>query len=192
MGPKTGSNRSFAVRDAARPWAAAVSPDPRTAWERRGGFERGGWRGVSGGVVEGGGRGRGGGAYSCIVCLSHFTNDYAPLSRRSTVPTPNRDNSNSWALITLFPYYMDTFVIILSSSCFAAFGHHLSPRIAIVFSLLAIVPNSSMSHSSISLFSSSTSRPSLYISHYPTMWVIFSIALPHGHPVHLPPPPGYR
>ena len=46
----------------------------------------------------------GGGAYSFVACLSHLTIDHASLSRRSTVPTPNRDTSNIWALITLFPY----------------------------------------------------------------------------------------
>ena len=45
----------------------------------------------------------GGGAYSFVACLSHLTIDDASLLRRSTVPTPNRDTSNIWALITLFP-----------------------------------------------------------------------------------------
>ena len=40
------------------------------------------------------------GAYSFVVCLSHFTIDHAFLSRRSTVPTPSRDTSNIWVLIT--------------------------------------------------------------------------------------------
>ena len=44
------------------------------------------------------------GAYSFIACLSHLIIDHASLSRRSTVPTPNRDTSNIWALTTLFPY----------------------------------------------------------------------------------------
>ena len=47
--------------------------------------------------------GRGGEAYSFVACLSHLTIDHASLSRRSTVPTHNRDTSNFWALITLFP-----------------------------------------------------------------------------------------
>ena len=37
---------------------------------------------------------------------------------------------------------------ILSPSCFPVCGHHLSPRIAIVFSLLSSLRNSSMSHPS--------------------------------------------
>ena len=36
----------------------------------------------------------GGGGYSSVACLSHLTIDHASLSRRSTVPTPNRDTSN--------------------------------------------------------------------------------------------------
>ena len=43
------------------------------------------------------------GAYSSVACLSHLALDHASLSRRSTVPTPNRDTSNIWALITLLP-----------------------------------------------------------------------------------------
>ena len=49
-------------------------------------------------------RGGWGGAYSFVACLSHLTIDHASLSRRSTVPTPNRDTSNIWALMTLLPY----------------------------------------------------------------------------------------
>ena len=41
------------------------------------------------------------------------------------------------------------YLLIFSPSCFAVCGHHLSHRIAIVFSLLSSVPNFSMSHSSI-------------------------------------------
>ena len=47
--------------------------------------------------------GGGGKAYSFAACPSHLTLDHASLSRRSTVPTPNRDTFNIWALITLFP-----------------------------------------------------------------------------------------
>ena len=47
-----------------------------------------------------------GGAYSFVACLSHLAIDHTPLSRGSTVPTPNnRDTSNIWAIITL-PYIM--------------------------------------------------------------------------------------
>ena len=50
-----------------------------------------------------GGGGWGGGGYSLVACLCHSTIDYASLSRRSTVPTPNRDTSNTWAVSTFFP-----------------------------------------------------------------------------------------
>ena len=50
------------------------------------------------------GGGEGGGAYSFVACLGHLTIDHASLSRRSTVPTPNRDTSNIWALVALLPY----------------------------------------------------------------------------------------
>ena len=73
---------------------------------------------------------------------------------------------------------------------FAVCGHHLSPRIAIVFSLSS-VPNSSMSHLSIFLISSNTSRSSqLYFtfSHY----VSSTLLLCHkGTPLHLLPPLDY-
>ena len=50
-------------------------------------------------------RTRGGGAgLSFVAFLSHLTIDHASFSRRSTVPTPSRDTSNVWALITLLPY----------------------------------------------------------------------------------------
>ena len=69
----------------------------------------GGWEvgvGVVGavGVEDGSGGTLGGGGYSFVACLDHLTFDHASLSRRSTVPTPNRDTSNIWALITLLPY----------------------------------------------------------------------------------------
>ena len=59
----------------------------------------------------------GGGAYSFVACLinSYLGIDQAPFSKRSTVPAPNRDTSNIWALITLLPY--TRFLIILSPSC---------------------------------------------------------------------------
>ena len=40
---------------------------------------------------------RRGGAYSFVACLNHLTIDHASLSRRSTVPTPNR--ANSWGVV---------------------------------------------------------------------------------------------
>ena len=47
----------------------------------------------------------GGGGYSLVACLSQLTIDHSSLSRRSTVPSPNRDTSNVRALLTLFPYF---------------------------------------------------------------------------------------
>ena len=44
------------------------------------------------------------GGYSFDACFSNLTFGHASLRRRSTVPTSTRDNSNSWALITSFPY----------------------------------------------------------------------------------------
>ena len=75
------------------------------------------------------------------------------------------------------------FLLILSPSCFAfVCGHHLSSRIAIVFSILSSLPNSSTSRTSNLLISSSNaSRSSLYISDSPTVWVLPSIVVPHGH-----------
>ena len=49
--------------------------------------------------------GRGGGAYSFVSCLSHLTIDHSSsLSRRSTVPSPDRDISNISALSAFLPY----------------------------------------------------------------------------------------
>ena len=68
-------------------------------------------------------------------------------------------------------------LLILSLTCFAVCGHHLSPRIAIVFSLLSSLPNSSVSHSSTSIISASNaSRSSLYIS----LCESYFIVVPHG------------
>ena len=67
-------------------------------------------------------------------------------------------------------------LLMLSRSCFAFFDHHLSPRIAIVFSLLSGLPNSPISHPSNFFVSrTNTSRSSLYISQSPTF------AVPHRH-----------
>ena len=46
-------------------------------------------------VIKGGVAG-----YSFVACLSYLTIHRASLSRRSTVPTPNRNISNIWALDT--------------------------------------------------------------------------------------------
>ena len=80
-------------------------------------------------------------AYSFVACLRRLTNDQASLPRRSTVPTPERDTRNIWALITFFFFHIlhleQKKKVILSPSCLAFCGDHLSPRRAIVFSLLS-------------------------------------------------------
>ena len=121
-----------------------------------------------------------GGAYSFVACLRHLTNDHASLSRRSTVPTPNRDTSNIRLLIAFSPHVLHIlFLLILSPSCFAVCGYHLPPSIAVVFSLLSSVSNFSMSHSSFPSFSLTPPIP-------PCMFLIlrpcefYSVALPQG------------
>ena len=77
---------------------------------------------------------------------------------------------------------METVCLSYPLPVFAVCGHHLSPRIAIVLSLLSSLPNSCMSHPSNFLISSTnTFRSSLYISHYPFIRVLLSIVVPHGH-----------
>ena len=98
---------------------------------------------------RGGGRGRGGGAHSLVACLSRLTVDHAPLSRRSTVPTPLIDTPPTFGRSSRFfsIHYIKNCLLILSPSSFAVCSHHISPRIAIVFSLLSILQNSCVSHS---------------------------------------------
>ena len=82
-------------------------------------------------------RGRGG-AYSIVACISHLTIDQASLSRRGTVPTPNRDTSSISAGITFFPIFSTSKILLtLSPSCFAFCQPQLFARIAIVLSLLS-------------------------------------------------------
>ena len=76
--------------------------------------------------------------YSFVACLSHLTIDHASLSRRSTVPTPDRHLQHLGAH---FHILHRNFSLILSPSCFIVCGHHLFPRIAIVFSLLSSLPD---------------------------------------------------
>ena len=75
------------------------------------------------------------------------------------------------------------FLLTLSPSCFAVCGHHLSPRIAIVFSLLSSVPNFPMSHQFVYF-------PHLLVLTHPvrpcTLHIrpiseSYSTALPQGH-----------
>ena len=91
----------------------------------------------------GGGEEGGGGGGVLICCLQaipiNLSIDHAPLSRRRTVPAPNNgDTSDIWVLVTRFFHILNmNCVLILSPSRFAVCGHHLSPRIAVVFSLLS-------------------------------------------------------
>ena len=120
--------------------------------------------------------------YSFVACLSNLTVDHASLSRRSTVPTPNRDLQHLSAHHVFFICLHRFFLLMLSPCCFAVCGHHLTPRIAIFFSLLCSAPNFSMPHSSTFLiYSSNTSRSSFYVSHSPTMRGLLSTASPQGH-----------
>ena len=54
------------------------------------------------------GGGIGGGGYSFVACLSHLTIDHASLSRRSTVPTPNRHLRHLGAHYAFSIYYKKT------------------------------------------------------------------------------------
>ena len=73
-----------------------------------------------------------------VACLSHLTIDHASLSRRSTVPTPNKRHlQHLGAHYVFFRMFHRNVLLISSLSCFAVCDH-LSPRIAIVFSLVPI------------------------------------------------------
>ena len=94
--------------------------------------------------------------YSFVACLSHLTIDHASLSRRSTVPTPIVETPPAFGCSLRFSppmLHKKLFAHLLPRSCFAVYGHHLSPRISTVFSLISSVPNFSMSHSSVFLIS---------------------------------------
>ena len=69
-------------------------------------------------------------------------------------------------------------MLTLSPFSLAVCGHHLSPSIAIVFSLLSNMPNFSLLHPSIFHTSSSnTMRSFLHSSHSLTVWVLLMSAL---------------
>ena len=71
----------------------------------------------------------GGGILMCCLPYFHLTIDHASLSRRSTVPTPNnRDTSNNWAVITLFPYGILHRNVLLSLSLPSAEGGNDSKK----------------------------------------------------------------
>ena len=74
-----------------------------------------------------------------LICCLHYLINHnpRPLSRRSTVRTPNSDASNIRALIAILPYLTTYSLLTQPPSCLPV-GHHLSLRITIVFSLLSI------------------------------------------------------
>ena len=110
--------------------------------------------------------------YSFVACLSHVTIDHASLSRRSTVPTPNRHLQHLGAHYASSIYCMET--VCLSSL------RPVWPSAATIyllvwrpFSLYHLVYHTLPCHASNFLISSSNvSRPSLYISHSPTMQIL--------------------
>ena len=82
-----------------------------------------------------------------VVCLSHLTIDHASLSRRSTVPTLNRDTSNIWALVTILPYTTQKLFAYPVPVLFRRLrSPSISRRIAIVFSLLSILLDTKLLH----------------------------------------------
>ena len=124
------------------------------------------------------GEGGGGGGVSFCPCLGNLTIDYKHHFRDGPPfllllerpPTVRRSFRCLRIQLT------KKFLLILSPSYFAACGHHLSPRVAVVLSLLSSVPNFSMSHYSIFLIlSSNTSRFPFYIRHSATDCVAFPL-----------------
>ena len=71
------------------------------------------------------------------------------------------------------------FLLILSPCCLAVCGHHLSPRIAIVFSLLSSLPNFYIPHSSNFLSLKHHALPCIF--HIFPLCELYSIDLPQGH-----------
>ena len=81
----------------------------------------------------------GGGRTNLLLAVVILTIVHESLSGRSTVPTRNGDTSNIWARSTFFcSCYIHIFCLCY---LFPIWPHLLSPRIAIVFSLLSNVPN---------------------------------------------------
>ena len=125
--------------------------------------------------------GLGGGTHLLLAFLSHLAIDHAHPFRDGApflllIETPPTFGCS----VRFFHILHKKCLLILFPSCFAVCGHHVSPRIAIVFSLLPGLPNVSTSHSSNFTISSNTSRSSLHSSHSPTASALLSIAVPHG------------
>ena len=130
----------------------------------------------------------GGGGYSFVAWLSHLIVDHASLSRRTTALTPNRDTtSNIRAFITL------NNLLSMSPACFAFCDRHLSPRIAIVFSLLSCVLNFSISQfiRLLAAFPPAIHPVPPCTFHILPQCEFCSLLCNKGTSVHLPPPPDY-
>ena len=70
-----------------------------------------------------------GGAYSFVARLSHLTTDHASLSRRSIVPTPDRDIQHLGAHYVFAMYYFEVYVFCLS------YPLPVSPSVATIYLL---------------------------------------------------------
>ena len=66
-----------------------------------------------------------GGGYSFGACVSHLTIEHAFLSRRSTVPTPNRHFEHLGAHHVLSIYCKETFCL--------SYPLHVSPSVATIY-----------------------------------------------------------
>ena len=129
------------------------------------------------------------GAYSFVACISPLTICHASLSRRSTVPTPNKYTSKIWVLITFFPYITyKPFAYLITFLFRRLWPPYISEddRDRFFATRYYLVSQTSPCHihSSIFLISpSNTSRSFLYISHSPTsrMWVLLSTFFQQGH-----------
>ena len=132
-------------------------------------------------------------ADSFVACLTHLTIDPASLSGRSTVPTPNREHVQHLGAHYVFgthyikPVLHASYPLPASAVC----AHNLSPRIAIVFSLLSSVLIFSLHRYNIRLFSSSPTHPVPRCTfHVLPQCELCSLLLCHkGTSVHLSPPP---
>ena len=67
------------------------------------------------------------GAYSFVACFGRLTIDHASLSRRSTVPTPNRHLQQSGANYVLSIHYIGTFHL--------SYALPVSPSVATIYLL---------------------------------------------------------
>ena len=135
----------------------------------------------------------GGGAYLFVACLSDLTIDHASLSRQNTAPTFNRGTSNVWAhVFSAYYILVDCFWLILSPSCSTVCAHHLSPTIAIVFSLFSSVPK--LVHATLIYFPHLSTHPVPPCTFHILPLCVFCLRFPcnKGPSVHLlPHPPNY-